>query len=79
MQLLINSEPKNIKKLIIALLKSKFASRVLAQDYVKSYIMIENKVSKTHHKILTIYTDKTSDQLMWFVNKTFANLGIEIL
>ena len=79
MQLLINSEPKNIKKLIIALLKSKFASRVLAQDYVKSYIMIENKVSKTHHKILNIYTDKTSDQLMWFVNKTFANLGIEIL
>ena len=79
MQLLINSEPKNIKKLIIALLKSKFASRVLAQDYVKAYIMIENKVSKTHHKILTIYTDKTSDQLMWFVNKTFANLGIEIL
>ena len=79
MQLLINSEPKNIKKLIIALLKSKFASRVLAQDYVKSYIMIENKVSKTHHKILTIYTDKTQEQLMWFVNKTFANLGIEIL
>lgn len=79
MQLLINSEPKNIKKLIIALLKSKFASRVLAQDYVKSYVMIDGKVRKTHHKILHIYTDKTQEQLKWFIEKSFGGLGVEFL
>lgn len=78
-QILVNAEPKNIKKMILALLKSKLATRILAQDYVKSYIMIENKISKTHHKILYIYTDKTVEQIKWFVDKGFAWLGVEFL
>ncbi len=78
-QIIVNAEPKIIKKMILALLKSKLASRILAQDYVKSYIMIDTKILKTHHKILYIYTEKTSEQIKWFVDKSFSWLKVEFL
>ena len=64
---------RELKKIIISLLKSWCALKVHKFNYIQSFWLKENVVEKSEIKYMIIYTDDES-KLLNFLSKTFPQI-----
>ena len=64
---------RELKKIIISLLKSWCASRVHKFNYIQSFWLKENVVEKSEIKYIIVYTDDES-KLLNFLSKNFPQI-----
>ena len=61
---------RQLKRLIIAILKKKLAKCIQRVNYVKSYYIWENELKKTEEKILLIKTTQEKEKELYaFIHK----------
>ena len=58
MFLSITTTWRELRKVIVSLLKSKVVTKVLKWNYVQEYSLKENKIQKNQKKILFVETDQ---------------------
>lgn len=61
---------RELRKIIVAILKSWIADNVKKVNYVQNYIVQENVVNKIEEKIILIHSEK-QDDLLNFLSKNF--------
>jgi len=64
---------RELKKIILAILKSWMADNVKKINYVQNYILQEKGVNKVEEKILLIHSEK-QDDLLNFLSKNFSQI-----
>lgn len=64
---------RELKKIILAILKSWMADNVKKINYVQNYILQEKGVNKVEEKILLIHSEK-QDDLLSFLSKNFPQI-----
>ena len=64
---------RELRKIIVALLKSGCASKIHKLNYVQSFELKENVVEKSELKYIIIYTDDES-KLLNFLSKNFPQI-----
>ena len=63
---------RELRKIIVAILKSGLANNVKKFNYVQNYSIKDNKIEKAEEKILLMQSDK-QDKLIDFLSKNFSN------
>lgn len=64
---------RELRKIIIAILKSWMAEKIKKINYVQSYSLENQKTTKTEEKILLIYT-QDENKLLDFLSKNFPQI-----
>ena len=64
---------RELKKIIVAILKSWIANNVKKINYVQNYSINEKNIKKSEEKILLIYSDN-QDKLLNFIAKNFPQI-----
>lgn len=64
---------RELRKIIVSLLKSWNASKVQKLNYVQNFELKENVVEKSEIKYIVIYTDDES-KLLNFLSKNFSKI-----
>lgn len=65
--------PRELRKIILTILKSWMADNVKKINYVQNYVLQENWVDKIEEKILLIHSEK-QDDLLNFLSKNFPQI-----
>lgn len=68
-----NGDSRELRKIVVSLLKSGCASKVHKFNYVQSFWLRENVVEKSEIKYMIIYSDDES-KLLSFLSKNFPQL-----
>jgi len=63
---------RELRKIIVAVLKSGLANNVKKFNYVQNYSIKDNKIEKAEEKILLMQSDN-QDKLIDFLSKNFSN------
>jgi len=63
---------RELRKIIVAILKSGLANNVKRFNYVQNYSIKDNKIEKAEEKILLMQSDN-QDKLIDFLSKNFSN------
>ena len=63
---------RELRKIIVAILKSGLANNVKKFNYVQNYSIKDNKIEKAEEKILLMQSDN-QDKLIDFLSKNFSN------
>lgn len=69
---------RELRKIMVSLLKSRCTSRIQKFNYVQSFELKENGVEKSEMKCIVIYTEDES-KLLNFVSKNFPQVERMIL
>jgi hypothetical protein len=73
-----NGSSRELKRIIISLLKSWCASKIEKFNYVQSFLLNEGNVEKSEIKYVVVYTDDES-KLLCFLSKNFPEVERVIL
>jgi len=63
---------RELRKIIVAILKSGLANNVKKFNYVQNYSIKDNKIEKAEEKIILMQSDN-QDKLIDFLSKNFSN------
>lgn len=63
---------RELRKIIVAVLKSGLANNVKKFNYVQNYSIKDNKIEKAEEKIILMQSDN-QDKLIDFLSKNFSN------
>ena len=65
--------PRDLKKIIVAILKSWFADNIKKINYSHNYLLTDNKIEKKEEKLVLIHTNN-QDGLLDFLIKKFPQM-----
>lgn len=65
---------RDLRKVIVAILKSWLCDNVKKINYVQDFLLNWGNVNKTEQKIIMVHTED-SDKLMDFLSKNFPQIG----
>ena len=64
---------RNLRKIIVALLKSWFATEIKKVNYVQNFVLVDTKLEKTEMKMLVISTEN-EENFIEFLSKNFPQI-----
>ena len=64
---------RDLRKIIVALLKSWFAIEIKKVNYVQNFVLVDTKLEKTEMKILVMSTEN-EEKLVEFLSKNFPQI-----
>ena len=64
---------RDLRKIIVALLKSWFATEIKKVNYVQNFVLVDTKLEKTEMKMLVMSTEN-EENLVEFLSKNFPQV-----
>ena len=64
---------RDLRKIIVALLKSWFATEIKKVNYVQNFVLVDTKLEKTEMKMLVISTEN-EEKFIEFLSKNFPQI-----
>lgn len=64
---------RELRRIIVALLKSWFVSEIKKVNYVQNFVLVDTKLEKTEMKMLVMSTED-EEKLVEFLSKNFSQI-----